>query len=66
MGREGSKQRIELYDSTGSFCGYAVRASSGDDFLLYDKKGKFVARVNSKTLAEYAVKIILSSLPYIA
>jgi len=57
--------KLELYDSTGELCGYAVKSDSGDEFLIYDKHGKLVARVSSKTTADQAIKIILGSLWYL-
>ncbi len=56
--------RLDLYDSTGSFVGYAIR--DGEEFLLYDRKGKLVARVSKKMTADEAIKLILSSLQYLA
>ncbi len=53
--------RIDLYDSTGMFCGYAVQSDSGE-FMLYDKNGKFIKKVSQKTKADHAIEIILSSL----
>jgi len=56
--------KLDLYDSTGRFVGYAVK--EGDKFLLYDKNGKLVAKVSSKTTADHAIEIILGSLQYLA
>lgn len=54
--------RIELYDSTGDHVGCAVR--DGDKWLLYDRRGKLVAKVPKTTTGDDAVRLILSSLWY--
>lgn len=55
--------RIDLYDSTGDHVGCAVR--DGDSWLLYDKRGKFVAKVPKTTTGNDAIDIILASLWYV-
>jgi len=60
MEEQQNSNCINLIDQTNRLVGFALKMPDGF-ILLYDSKGRYITKVNSKTTVKTAIRIILSS-----